>query len=335
LAARGLLRTPGFTCAAVLTLAIGMGGTSLMLTAANAAFRQPLAFGTADRLVHLWQVSPRNNQVAIPLRVARDWQASTRSFERIGLSLGSGSVNIRSGADAERAISASVSRSFFATLGVSPALGRTFSTEEATPSGPVAVVISDALWERLFARAPDVLTRSIRIEEVPHPIIGVMPAAFSYPLGSDLWTTFERDAADAYGDRTSHNFEAIARLAPTVSIIQAQSELERVTRALHEEDASMKSEGYGVRVSDFRQDVIGHGGSALWLLTAAVICVLLIACANVANLLLSRSVGRETQSTVRVALGATSADLLRLFIIDSGLLTIAGTLVGAVLVTWE
>jgi predicted permease len=334
LAARALTRTPGFAVAAVLTLAIGMGGTSLMLTAADAAFNQPLAFGRADAVVHVWQVSSRSNQVAIPLRVARDWEASVRAFERVGLALGAGSVNVSTGQDAERAINGLVSGSFFAVLGVTPTLGRSFSVEETRPNGPVAAVISDALWERLFARAADVLSRTILIEGVPYPIVGVMPAGFSYPLGSDLWTTFERDGPDAYGDRTSHNFEMIARLAPGATPARAQAELEQATRLLHDADSLMKQEGFTVRVSSFRDDVIGGGGNALKLLTAAVLCVLLIACVNVANLMLARSVSRESQSTLRVVLGATSGDLVRLFVIESVILAAAGAVVGALLVVW-
>jgi len=333
LAIRALARTPGFTIAAVLTLGIGMGGTVLMLTAANAAFREPLAFGNADRLVHIWQVSSRANTVAVPLMVARDWETASKSFDSIGLALGSGSVNISNGADADRAVRGMVSRNFFATLGVTPVVGRSFSTEEASTNGPVAAVISDALWERLFGRTPDVLSRAIHIEGVPHPVVGVMPSGFSYPVGSDLWTTFERNGPAGYGGRTSHNFEVIGRLAPNVSIERAQSELEQVTRGLHEIDPGMKREGYGVRLVDLRSSLLDTGGTALLILTAAVGCVLVIACVNVANLILARAVTREAQSTLRVALGATSADLLRLFLVESVILAAAGTVVGSVLVT--
>ena len=269
----------------MLTLGIGMGGTVLILTAANAAFREPLAFGNADRLVHIWQVSPRANQVAVPLMVARDWEAASKSLDSIGLALGAGSVSISNGADADRVVRGLVSRNFFATLGVTPILGRTFSTDEAATNGPLAAVISDALWERLFGRAPDVLSRAIQIEGVPHPVVGVLPAGFSYPVGSDLWTTFERNGE--YGGRTSHNFEVIGRLAQHVTLEQAQFELERVTRGLHQIDPGMKTEGYGVRLVDLRSDLLDTGGTALLLLTAAVGCVLVIACVNVANLILA------------------------------------------------
>jgi predicted permease len=334
LAVRSLGRAPGFTLAAVLTLAIGLGGTALMLTTADVAFRQDLAFGNASRLVHLWQVSSRSAQVNIALQLARDWQARARSFDSYALSLGAGMVNVSNGADAERAVAASVNREFFSTLGVTPAVGRTFSVEESVQNGPLAAIISDEIWERLYGRRTDVLQQTIRIEGVPFPIIGVMPRGFSYPLTTDIWATFERDAADFGTSRTAHNFEVIARLAPGVAVRSAQQELERVTRELHASHAEMRDEGYGVAVSDLRADLLGNGRTALALLSAAVVCVLLIACANVANLLLARAVTRQGQSTLRIALGATSADVLRLFLVESVVVAAAAAVAGGILVMW-
>ncbi|HEY7476538.1 MAG TPA: ADOP family duplicated permease [Vicinamibacterales bacterium] len=334
LALRSLLRSPGFTIPAALTLAIGIGGTALMLTTADTAFRRDLAFGNADRLVHVWQVSPRNNQVNIPLQVARDWQAEVRSFDSYGLSLGTGPTNVTNMADAERVIASVVNRDFFRTLGVNPAMGRTFSVEESAPNGPVAALISDSLWERLFGRAPDVLQRTIQIEGVPYPIAGVMPAGFSYPLTTELWTNFERRAADFGDSRTAHNFEVIARLAPGVGLLQAQTEIERVTSSLQARDAEMRNEGYAVRLSDLRADLLGDGRTAFALLAAAVACVLLIACANVANLLLARATTRRAQSTLRIALGASAADVVRLFIVESVVLAVMAAVGGGVMVVW-
>lgn len=334
LALRSLRRSPGFTIPAGLTLALGIGGTALILTAADAAFRRDLAFGNAERLVHLWQVSSRSPQVNIALQVARDWQAEARSFDSYGLALGTGSVNVTTGADAERVIASSVNRTFFATLGVSPVMGRTFSAEESAEKGPVAAVISDALWERLFARAPDVLTRTIQIEGVSHPVVGVMPAGFSYPLTAELWTSFERRAGDFGQSRTAHNFEVIARLAAGVGLDQAQAEISRITGSLHARHAEMKNEGYPVVVTDLRADLLGDGRTAVVLLTATVACVLLIACANVSNLLLARAATRQAQSTLRIALGASAIDVLRLFLVESVVLAGAAAAAGSIMVAW-
>jgi putative ABC transport system permease protein len=331
LAIRALLRVPLFTAVAVITLGAGIGTTTLMFTTANAAFLQPLPF-PSEGLVRVWQVSPRSNQVAIAVQVWRDWQALT-SFTRLTASLGAGAVNASHGSDAERLTGARVSRNFFDTLGVRPALGRTFTVEEATANGPVAVVISDALWERFFGRDPDVLTRTIAIEGVAHPIVGVMPPGITYPQNADLWTAFER--YDTFGpSRTSHNLEVIGRLAPGSSIASAQAETETFTRALHEADAQMRSEGYGVRVADFRTDLLDGSGQSVALLMAAVGCLLLIACVNVVNLLLSRSVSRQDQTTLRIALGASRRDIVRVFLMESLVLALAGGVSGALLMIW-
>src|SRR6185436_1224146 len=215
---------------------------------------------------------------------------------------------------------------------VSPSVGRTFSEDEATEHGPVAVLISDALWDRLFGRASDVLSRTISIEGVGVPIVGVMPPGFAYPAGTDIWAAFERNGL--YGTRTSHNFEVIGRLAPGVSLEQAQAEIATVTGRLHAAHADMAREGYQVRVADLRADLLDSASSAVLLLFGAVGFVLLIACANVVNLLLARSISRESQTTLRIALGASRGDITRLFVIESVTLAILGGAVGAVLTIW-
>ena len=178
LAVRSLARVPVFSAVAVLTLAIGLGATTLMFTTANAAFLHPLPF-RGDGLARLWQVSDRSPRINVPPQVWRDWQQGLRSFSSVAASGGAGSVNVSVGGDADRAVAASVSRNFFEALGATPALGRTFSAEEAVPNAPLAVVISHATWERFFGRGTDVLEKSLVIEGVAHPNAGVMPAGFA------------------------------------------------------------------------------------------------------------------------------------------------------------
>src|SRR6185436_17078819 len=181
-------------------------------------------------------------------------------------------------------------------------------------------------------RAPDVLSRTLAIEGIGVPIVGVLPPGFSYPAGTDIWATFERNGT--YGTRTSHNFEVIGRLAPGASIAQAQAEIETVNARLQETNADMASDGYGLRVADLRADLLDRSATAVLMLFAAVGFVLLIACANVVNLLLARSVSRESQTTLRIALGATRRDITRLFVIESVTLAVLGGAVGAVLTIW-
>lgn len=332
LAVRSLRSSPSFALVAILTLGVGIGTTTLMFTTANAAFLQPLPFQD-DGVVRIWQVSQRNTRVAIPVQVWRDFQAGLRSFTTVAAAAGAGSVNVSNGADADRAIAAGVSRNFFDALGVQPARGRGFSSDEATPNGPPAVVISDAMWERFFGRSDDVLTRTVAIEGVPHPIVGVMPPGFTYPQNADMWRTFERDPKPN-PSRTAHELEVLARLAPGASLQSAQADVEAVTRALHERSPEMKSEGYGVRVADLRADLLDGTSQTVGLLMAAVGCLLLIACVNVMNLMLARSVARRTQTTLRIALGASRRDILRVFVIESLVLSLAGGALGALLIFW-
>ena len=332
LAVRSLARVPVFSAVAVLTLAIGLGATTLMFTTANAAFLHPLPF-RSDGLARLWQVSERSPRINVPPQVWRDWQQGLRSFSTVAASGGAGSVNVSVGGDADRAVAASVSRNFFEALGVTPALGRTFTAEEAVPNGPLAVVISHTTWERFFGRGTDVLGRSLVIEGVAHPIVGVMPAGVAYPQNADLWRTFER-RPNPNTSRTAHEYEVLGRLAAGASLAAAQAELEALTRSLHALDATMKSEGYGVRVADFREDLLDGASRQVGLLLAAVGCLLLIACANVVNLLLARSVSRRAQTTLRLALGASGRDVMRVFVMESLALSAAGGLLGALLMIW-
>lgn len=332
LAIRSLFRAPGFTTVAVLTLAVGIGATTLMFTTVNAAFLQPLPF-ESDGLARLWQVSQRSTTVRVAPQVWRDWQQGLESFSSLAAVAGSGPVNVSNGPDAERAVGGSVSRNFFDTLGVRPARGRTFSAEEAGPNGPVAVIISDTLWERFFTRSEDVLTRALTIEGVGYPIAGVMPSGFAYPQGVDLWVTFDRQP-NTNPSRTAHEYEVIGRLAPGVSLASAQKELELTTRNLHQIDAEMRNEAYGVRLADLRSDLLDSTSGTVGVLMAAVACLLLIACTNVVNLLLARSVARQSQTTLRIALGASRRDIIRGFVIESLALSIAGGAVGALLMVW-
>jgi putative ABC transport system permease protein len=332
LAVRSLRGAPTFALVAILTLGVGIGTTTLMFTTANAAFLQPLPFEDGG-VVRLWQVSQRSARVAIPVQLWRDWQQRLRSFSSVAAAAGAGSVNVSNGQDADRAIASGVSRNFFDALGVRPARGRTFSSGEAAPNGPAAVVISDAMWDRFFGRAEDVLARSLHIEGVAHPIIGVMPPGFAYPQNVDVWGTFERNPTPNTS-RTAHELEVLARLAPGSTLQSAQAELEAVTRALHDVDPEMKSEGYGVRAADLRSDLLEGTTQTVGLLMAAVGCLLLIACANVVNLMLARSVARRTQTTLRIALGASQADILRVFVMESLVLSLAGGALGAMLIVW-
>jgi putative ABC transport system permease protein len=322
LAARSLFRAPGFALAVILTLALGIGGTATMFTAVNAAFLKPLPYPNADRVTLIWQTSKQSRRVSVSMLDSLDWAARNRAFEHMA-TFGGSTVNVTSGAAPERVAAAYVNGGFFAALGVAPQLGRTFSPSELVGRGS-GVVISEGLWRRVFQRAPDVLTRTLSLEGLPYPVVGVMPPGFAYPDRSEVWLPLP--ANDGTG-RSAHNYTVIGRLRPGVSLAQAQADMTAVAAGLAREYPADDGD-FGVAVVPLRQDLLGPTGPILLLLLGAVSFVLLIACANVANLLLARSLARRGEATVRLALGANRLSLVRPFVMESIVLSLLGGALG-------
>jgi putative ABC transport system permease protein len=333
LAARGLARAPGFAAAVLLTLALGIGGTSTMFTVVNAAFLHPLPYPQAERLVMVWQTWKESRRVAVSMLDAMDWERRSLAFAHLA-AFSPGPVNVTRGAlgaagDPQRIGSGSVTQGFFAAMGVAPHLGRTFTAEEALATGPKAVIIGDGLWRRLFAGDPRVLGRTLDLEGVPYPVIGVMPPGFDFPERSQVWLPLP--VADGAA-RSAHNYSVVARLAAGTSPAQAQAAMDAVAAGLAR-DYPDADQGYGAAVVPLRRDLLGPTGPLLLVLLGAVSLVLLIAAANVANLFLARSLARRGEATVRLALGASRPALARPFVIESVVLALAGGALGLVLAT--
>lgn len=326
LAARSLLREPGFTVVAALAFALGIGGTSMMFTAVNAAFIRPLPYPDADRIVTLWQTRPDRPQIRVSMLDALDWRAQSRSFSQMAV-LNVGNLNVTQGASPQRATTAYVTQDFFAVLGVSPVQGRTFSAEESRGGGPRSVVISRRLWRRVFGSDPGILRRTLSLEGLGFAVIGVLPERIGFPDGADLWLPLATDDGTSRG---AHNYRVIARLRPGVSLPQARTDMKTIAGRLAR-DYPASDGGYGVAVTPLRTDLLGATGPVIFLLLGAVFCVLLITCANVANLLLARAVSHRGDLTVRLALGADRPSLLRRFAWESILLALAGAAAGLVL----
>lgn len=326
LALRGLARAPGFTAVAVLTLALGIGGTTAMFTAVNAAFLQSLPYPDEERLVALWQTRPESSQVRVSMLDALDWEAQSRSFEHLAV-LNVGAVNLAAGSagtEPRRATAGYVTRGFFAVLGVPPVQGRTFSAEEALSGGPRAAVIGHRLWQQMLGGDPGVLHRTLSLEGVELQVVGVMPPGFSYPDDAEIWLPLYTDDGSS---RSAHNYRVIARLKRDVDPRTAQADLETVTARLAAAYPDSNA-GLGVAVVPLRRDLLGRTGPVLLLLLGAVCLVFLIACANVVNLLLARSVARHGETTLRLALGASRGALLRPFLLESTLLALLGGAAG-------
>jgi putative ABC transport system permease protein len=324
-ALRNLGRAPAFAVAVVLTLALGIGGSSLMFTAVNAAFFRPLPYPDEEELVLVWQTSPQSQRVPVSMLTSRDWASLNQTFEQLS-TFGSSTVNVTSSTNPMGVTAAYVTGQFFTTLGVHPRIGRAFSDNELAGQGS-SIIISDHLWRQAFHSNPGAMTRTLDLEGIAYPVAGVMPAGFTYPEGAQIWLPLP--LRDGTG-RSANNYSVVGRLRPGVSLGQAQADMASVADALAREHPTGEA-GLGVRVVPLRLDLLGTTGPVVLLLQGAVSLVLLIACANVTNLLLARAFARRAEISLRLALGGCRLSALRPFVIESLLLSVCGGALGLVL----
>jgi predicted permease len=335
LAVRALRRAPLLASLAIAALGLGIGGTVTVFSAVNAAFLRALPYPDADRVAALWQTSPRNQEIAVPYQVVGDWAAGLGEAEHVAGYMGPGDVNVtadRGGAAARVASATRVTRAFFDVLGVRPVVGRAFTAEDSRPGASPVAVISHDLWQQLFGGDTAVLTRSLAVEGTHVPIVGVLPPAVAFPEGSDIWTSLDTQGA-ALGDRTAHNLRVIARARPGVHAAALQQSLTRVQERLEQTYPEMR-EGLGVRAVPLRTQLLGASADVIWMLFASVALVLIIACANVANLLLARASGRQTESALRRALGADRVALATPVVAEGLDIAGAGAAVGVAMAFW-
>ena len=331
-------RTPGLAAVAVLTIALGIGANTTMFSIVNTVLLQPLSFAEPDRLMTVWkgdQDEPESLGIT-SLPDFRDWKAAAGSFETLALfdSAGRG-YNLGGAPEPEQVLGLRVTASFFEVLGVRPLIGRTFTEAEETPGRDRVVVLSHALWTRRYGADPGILGRPIRIDGEPFAVIGVMPASFRFQFWSgprQLWVPAGWTAGDQ--ERTSNSFICIGRLRHGVTLAQARGEMDAIGRAL----ASSHSEtnaGGTVRVVPMQEYGMAGLRPGLLVLLAVVGFVLLIACANIANLLLARAAVRQREFAVRSALGAGRGRLVRQLLTESVLLAIVGGACGLLVAVWS
>jgi predicted permease len=326
---RALRKSPGFTALGVLTLALGVGASIAVYVLAEGLLLRSLPYPAPERLVALTDVHVRRGESAVGQENFRDWQAANTVFERMAFTEWS-QVTLTGYGDAERITGRGVSEGFFEMMGVAPQLGRWFTPEEQKPGVAQVVMISHRFWARKLGMRPDVVGSMLAANGRPFRIVGVMPESFRFNEGvlPDYWTPI---AYRNYG-RQNHQYAAYARMKPGVTVAAAQAQMTEIARRL--ERAYADNAGWGVRVRSLRARLLDDLGPVMGLFGAAALIVLMVACGNVASLLLARGIGRSREVAVRLALGAGRGQVIRLLLAEGLLLSGMAAMLGIGLAAW-
>ena len=332
-AARSLRRAPGFTLVAVVTLALGIGANTAIFSVVNRLLFRPFPFLDTDRLVNVWATAPRgvnDHNEASPADF-RDWRAGAQGFDHLVAHVW-WTANFTGGEQPERIQGFRVSPDYFDALGLRPLLGRTFQAGDDEPGKDALVILSHGLWQRRFGGDAEVIGTTVSINGISRQVIGVMPPAVRYPAPAEAWAPFSM-TAEGWANRRAHFLLVTGRLKAGVTADQGRAELATLGARLAEQYPGTNT-GWGVDIRPLLSDSTRMIAPMLYVLFGAVGFVLLIACANVANLMLARASGRGRELAIRVALGAVRVRIARLVLTESVLLAVAGGVTGILIAFW-
>jgi putative ABC transport system permease protein len=333
-ALRQLAKSPGFTLVAVLTLALGIGANTAIFSLVQSVLLRPLPYPEPARLLVLWEDEIAFPGASIAWPDLQDWQRDNTAFTALG-GYRRDNFTLTGAGEPEMLLGGRVSAALFPAIGLPPLLGRTFTADEDQPGAPALVVLRHSLWQRRFGGDPAVIGRTITLNGEPSTVIGVMPPEFASPTRVEFMTQLARVSANpGWQERGNHpGIYAIGRMKPGFTAATALADLKRISARISK-DHPDSSTGVTAGGQVLLENAVGNYRAGLWLLLGAVATVLLIACANLANLLLARSTAREAEFAVRAALGASRWRLVRQLFVESLVLAVAGGVLGVVLATW-
>jgi putative ABC transport system permease protein len=327
---RLLRKSPGFACVAIFVMALGIGANTAIFSVVHAVLLEPLPFPDADRLMQIWHVPPQTSfpgmtRFAVSPANFLDWQKQNNVFDQMAVYGGAG-YDITGTGKPESVFGGRVSSNFFSVLGVQPLHGRLFLPEEDRPGRNHELILGYKLWQMRYASDPDVVGKSINLDGDPYVVVGVMGPKMAVPGFAQLWTPLGLSDQEA-AVRGEHNLFSIGRLKPGVTIAQAQAELNTISQRL-EKAYPEDDKGWGAVVNSMREETVGSVRPALLMMLGAVAFVLLIACANVANLILARTFARRKEIAIRSAVGATRSRVIQQLLSESLILSLCGGALG-------
>jgi putative ABC transport system permease protein len=329
---RMLRKTPGFTFVAVLTLALGIGANTVMFSVINGLLLKPLPFHQPDRIVALNETESSPGSYPLSGADYLDWQAQNTTFAATSLFDYGAGFNASGDGSTEPAGATSVQANFFDVLGISPILGRSFDPGSDAAGKNHVAVLSYGFWQRHFGGRRDAVGSTLQLNNESYSVIGVMPPRFDYPAGTDLWTPLDM-SPKALTQRGTHQYPAIGRLKGGVTPKQAQADLSAIAAGITKQFPNT-NDRVGAVVTPLKDVLVGDSSTSLWILLGAVALVLLVACANVANLLLARATARAREIAMRAALGAGRRRIMQQSLTESLLLSLTGAAIGSLGAMW-